>query len=503
MKIIVAVLLLVLFFLIRLFPYLGKKIQSPDGSYFLKLIKEYRKSKKFPPEFSNFLLENDRSYYPPVFWLFPVVTGFVNLKSWKKLYIPLIETTHFLLLICVMLRLEINSAQMVLGALVFMSFPIVVKESNYFSSRSLGNLLTTIFFISFMSLFFGGELLYFYFAFTSVVISLTALTHKMSLQFQIAMILFMSIVDTSLSYFLLIPTSLGLAWLISGGHYINVLRHHFGIVKFWNHNYPLLRADPVRWISGRGDHPEDEIEAFKQQSIFSQIHWIKDRFEKTLWSLSGGYIWLFGICVWLNFELVNSVVLWILGAIAIMLCLDAFPWFRALGEGFKYTRYLAFPMAMLFSSIDSWRSVAIAIPFVLLNLENSRKIILKRREQSNEKFHKGLRPILEFIKEHDCKRIYCLPLNQADDVVLYTDSRVFSGGHSYPYGPKLLDFFPVQRMPYRNLFNQYSVNYVLVDRQKQRAIELVLKEKVDILLKNKSYLFMEIQTENKQAVDSE
>jgi len=495
-KIILAVALLILFFLVRLFPYGVNNVQSPDGSYFLKLIKEYQNDQKFPPAPSNFLLEIDQSYYPPLFWLFPVVTGFVNLKNWQKLYIPMIEATHFFLLLCVLLQLPINSAQMVLGALVFMSFPVVLKESNYFSARSLGNLLTAIFFIAFIHLSSAVELAYFYFFVTVLVMSITALTHKMSLQFQFAMTIVMSVFDSSWLYLLLIPISLVLAWVVSGGYYRNVLLQHFDIVKFWNHNYPLLRADPVRWISGVGSHPEDEIEAFKNRSIFAQIPWIKNRFDKTLWRLSGGYIWVLGVCLWLNQAMLDPVVIWISAAIIIILCIDGFPWLRAFGEGFKYTRYLAFPMALVFSQVESLEAVAILVPVVFINLINSGNSILKRREQRNEKFYTGLQPILKYIKKNECKRVYCLPINLADDVVLYTDTSVFWGGHSYPFGKKLLDFFPVHRISYRRLFQKYDIQYVLVDKRKLRAIELFLEEEVDVLIDNEFYLFMKIRSDS-------
>lgn len=60
------------------------------------------------------------------------------------------------------------------------------------------------------------------------------------------MIRIMLVITGDLRIAIILPASMLVALILSGGFYRNILRAHWDIVIFWYRNWPWLQAHPVK-----------------------------------------------------------------------------------------------------------------------------------------------------------------------------------------------------------------------------------------------------------------
>lgn len=152
------------------------------------------------------------------------------------------------------------------------------------------------------------------------------------------------------------------------------------------------------------------------------------------------------------------------------------PFFRAMGEGWKYAKYAAVPVAILVPTLP-WPVVAVTgfVSVVLLcaGIRRSQRKIMSRNGRIDSEFEK----LLDWLKKSpEVDRLGCISTHMADAIVYFCKKRVLWGGHHYHFNRELSAFFPVFQCTMAKLSQDYDLKYWVVDSNYVKPLDVGLFE---------------------------
>jgi hypothetical protein len=340
--------------------------------------------------------------------------------------------------------------------------PTLLTENMTLNSRSTGALINTVVMLSVFQYIDTRDLLW-------LLLSLFAgamllLTHKLSTQSLAVTLLFLGVVEKDIRYVFLLPGIILVAFAISAGFYYKVLLAHLDILLFWRRNLHNLRTHHIF------DSPLYN-DGTKGSELFHQSGWkgVLRHLQRLL-----GH----------NFALVPFILVPFLGN-----TLDHFFWWaievyiivfvttfwgpaRFLGEGYKYIKLAAFPLAYILSvslvsaaGID--RSILAILISGMLMANLAAMASVYRSVRLGTGFQDATIPIemriaADRIQHLAGQVVCCLPLLYADYISYQTGKDVLWGTHSG--GFRLIeDFFPVLKKPLEYFLEKYEVDFLVLD----------------------------------------
>lgn len=417
---------------------------------------------RVPPELPQYVLD-EAQWYPPMYPLFltRLPARFVEAaEPWLGIAF---DVARLGLLLLAARALDLPAPAVLVAGLVFASAPILVGYNVQSNPRAPGALLLDLLVLLVLALLTGQAP-----AWVWVVVGLlgglAALTHKMTTQLMWVLCLggALGLGDPRLAGLgLLTPV---LAWVMSGGFYMKVLRAHWDIVRFWNRNWPWLQADPVR-----------------ESPVYGQAGYV----TPTKLHLPGAW----GVARHLR-GLVRSLpaawlipTLWVTGLAGPTGGAERFiaGWFavefgfaiattfvnplKCLGGGVLYLYNAAFPAALWYGlavsgaagrrSPAAFAGVAVAAQLAVVTA-----LLILGARRGRRALEPDWEATMSFLQSAPRGVVLCLPQNLHDEVAYRTGQPVLFGGHGYGF-EKLEPVFPRLLLSVREMKARYGLRYVL------------------------------------------
>lgn len=455
-----AFLLFSLSLLLRIRPHLSGKLGGADCWFYLIYVRELKRAKRFPPKFSHFILDSEEQWYPPGFPMLLSLLPDPLLKKWHWIISPIIDCFHELMVFFFTLWITGSLNVSAVAGLFYAIVPTLYTENRNLNSRALSSLL---FSLNMLCLFLYMENPSWTLC-IPVLISgfLVLMTHKMATQVLGFTYVFLTVYLGEWCVLLLLLSTIGLTFFLSGGFYVKVLRAHFDILAFWRRHLDNLRAHQVL------DSPQYRDPNRKADNFYAPGF---RGARKNLIHLfaHNPLILIVPAIIRADYSFFSG---WILSILALTLLTTFFRPMLFLGEGFKYIKYLIFPqsfflgMYVVTTQGGFWgRSSVIFLGLLSLGVMLYSHIYTQRESVGKvAAMDDSLLTVLQALKELPKESVLCLPTPLAEVVAYETGKRVLWGAHGYGF-KKLEGFFPVLEKPLEKFFTEYKIDYFLLDEE--------------------------------------
>ncbi len=347
----------------------------------------------------------------------------------------------------------------VMVAAMYITSPILATYNMQLNPRGLGALFMDALLLSLVllrqsdSMFMYGVVLF--------LGSLILLTHKMTTQVMLFVLLCYALYFSDLKLLLLIPAWIFLSLLLSGGFYKNVLKAHWDIFRFWSVEWPLLGADPLK------ESPLYGVMGYKSSTRQFELG-LKNFMKRGVSLLLGNYApCVMGMVVVQFLALRQApfqteISIWVEAVLLFSILTVMVPFLRGLGFGGLYLYNGVFPAALLSGLLflRSSSNVDIAILVVLAcNIGALWRAALYLKKQRNDMSLPET--VLTKIKSCDAGVWLSYPMQYMEHLAYLANKPVLWGGHGYGF-KTLRKIFPVLRTPIEELINQYNLRFVLI-----------------------------------------
>jgi hypothetical protein len=435
-----------------------------DHWYWKSYIEEYRRTRRFPPELPQYVLEQAQ-WYPPLFALLMAklpAALFDRFSAHVAIVIDLVRML-FLLLVAAW-QTNGHFTVILVAGLVYATTPILVSYNVQLNPRGLAALTLDALLVTLLWTNQGGP--WWAWAAACLLGGLILLTHKMTTQLFWFLILGTAAIYRQWEVLLIIPGAVAAALVISRGFYANVMRAHWDIVSFWSRNWRWVGADQVRESPVYGDGRYQRPEKLHKPGMRG-IVWhcfLLFGFHPAAWvSCLLVYERLFVESPLLIYP--TPFLVWLL-----LTCMFAFlttfvrP-MKCLGAGYLYvynTSLLASLIAGL--TFTFTRAPVLSSSFLALVLVlNVAGLVVYYRQtlrNSRTRLDDGLMQMIDELTARPRGVVFCIPSQWSEVVAYRTGLPVLWGGHGY--GFKLLEpTFPRLLLPIGEIAERYGVKYLL------------------------------------------
>lgn len=451
-------------FLLRIFPSLFfRGGLGVDHWYWKTYIESYRRERRFPPVFPQYILD-EHQWYPP---LFPLLMARLPAKvfdRYSNLVAIIIDLLRMGLLLGVVAWLSGGSPLSIgIAGLVYATMPILISFNIQLNPRGLGALFLDILII----------LLLFAYAFNGpswilgialLLSGFILLTHKMTTQLFWFLCLGAGVLTQDWRFFLLIPLSILVALAMSKGFYWNVMRAHLDIVTFWHRNWRWLVAHPIKESPIYGEEGYETPDKFHRKGVAGFLNRAKALLAHNQWGWI--LIVMFGAgTILAPLSTHHYWIFWWMTLSVVFVILTIFvPFLKSLGVGQLYFYNAAFPTALLWGitfdkgeNIFIWSVFFIALAVNLFVIFYFYNILTRSKTQRvDEDFER----VINFLRMSPTGVVMCLPPQWYDVIAYKTGQPVLYGGHGY--GFKLLEpVYPRLMMPMQEIIARYKVRYLV------------------------------------------
>jgi len=290
--------------------------------------------------------------------------------------------------------------------------------------------------------------------------ALVLLTHKMSSQIMIFLLLVLSVYQRAWDLLWLIPGCALMAILLSRGFYLKILVAHYDILRFWTREWPLLGADPLREspLYGQKNYkgPARQFEPG-----------IKNYLKRGFSILFGNYapcvtgaVVLTLIVPMRNIEM-EHVVVWLSACLLFTGLTIMIPLLRGFGFGGLYLYNGAFPAAILLGycaiQIDTVFP-AVATGVLGLNVLALGRAYLYMKKQKHETTLPS--NIIDVIKNCGDGAWITFPMQLMEHLAYLANKPVLWGAHGYGF-ELLSQVCPVIKTDFHELKKKYNLRFVL------------------------------------------
>ena len=456
-----------LFFFIRLLPVWRFRHQGCDAYYFLLTAEIFRKKKKIPIVLPPYYLADiEEQWYPPGFSVFLGLLPEWIVQKYHWLINHILDFLNLLLLDCFIWAFHMGWRALLVANLVYIFTPTLTLEYRGLTSRSLGNLLFTLF----MMAMWGTLMDVRWLPAALFVWLLILFTHKMTMQLGVVMGIVLSVVFKTWLPVIVVIGGIPLAIVLSKGYYWKILKGHWDIVSFWHKNLPCLGAhqvydspvyNPDRYaMKKKRSLTEDCLKLGKYYLLHNPfliliLFWF-------VFSAFGGIKFAELKDIGLKGETGIFLLAWSFVVFGWAAVTTLIPGFKALGEGYKYLKYSALPVSILVAACGLTCLVIGMVVATCLLFRSTRHLF---KEAVLDKIDDDLNKMILWIERNpQVDRIGCINTHFADLVVYHCRRRVLWGTHHYWFNEKVVDFFPVLRKNIKKLNAQYDLRFWIINK---------------------------------------
>ncbi|MBI3988697.1 MAG: hypothetical protein HY347_03675 [candidate division NC10 bacterium] len=473
--ILVGAAVIVLAFFLRTRSLTSGGSQGGDAWYYLLYVEELKRSRRIPVTLPYFLLDIEEQWYPPGFPVLLSLFPEALLKRYRWAIAPAIDCLQLLVLSLFTLLATKSVTAAALAGVVYATTPTLIAENLNLNSRSFGSLLFTMTMLFLLAL----ELSRSFLGYLPIAAfgGLLLLTHKLSSQGLLFILLGEALWIRQGEPLLALGAALGMAFLLSTGFFLKLLKGHLEILRFWRRNLLNLGAHQVYDSSlyrNRADSGDNPSRRFHRPGLQGFIWHLKVLLSHNLYILALPL--LLGQA---GSPVQHFCTRWLLLIYLFTLITTFLPPLRFLGEGLKYLKLAAFPLAFLLGA-GGWGATSfLLIPLLALNLF----VILRTiRPLTIGKVDDGLLKIVQYLKQAEPGGVMTIPTHVADPIAYLAKRKVLWGAHSSGYD-KLEPFFPVLKQPFQAFFKAHGLTFLLIDQGyvdpkalDLRSFALLLKE---------------------------
>ncbi|HEY3044886.1 MAG TPA: hypothetical protein VGJ39_12715 [Vicinamibacterales bacterium] len=432
-----------------------------DHYYWMLAAQAYRTQRGLPVRLEGkYLLEDEAQAYPP---LFGFLLGRWHLDRWGIGAVWALELVQLGVLVILLGAFGAPLAAIALAVTVYSAAPVLVMYDTQLNSRILGEvLLFTLMAAEACAVFVAqapaGQILLW-----SAAAALTALvimTHKMTLQLQMALLLPWSFVLGTMWPLLAFLCGVALFFGIVGRPFaIYQLRTHWDIVRFWNRNWRRLGGHQFR------DSPIYGTPYTGRSTYFHQpgLRGIAKHFRVVLSyapfnlvlpfaSLATGWWPPPWLLLWLA-----AIYIWALATLFV-------PPLKCFGGGHLYVFNAVAPgacyVAWLPDTAVATRILTVGVILTAVSLAAAWRIVRNRSATRDQMFQQ----VVSALAVQPKGRVAVFPLQSAEAVAWSTHHAVLWGGHGYGFS-RLEGFFPVLTEPLTKFLDKYEIGWVLWDER--------------------------------------
>ena len=463
-------------FLLRVLPHwiapLGIGV---DHWYWKKYIEEYRKARQFPPELSQYLLESAQ-WYPPVFPLLFAYLPQSMFDRFSHVLAILIDLFRMVTLMAIVYSLTAgNSIAVAVAGGVYALTPLLISYNVQLNPRGLGAILLDLVFFSATLVFFFGAPLWLWMVLVPSC-GVLLLTHKMTTQ----LFWFLCLAGGVLldwRVLLLIPMSVMVALLISGGFYWKVLRHHWDILTFWYRNWPWLGANPIKESPIYGEVSYETPRKAHRKGLRGIVKHVYSQ------AAYNPFAWLLIFVLFITPVIPlppDSFPTYVLGGLAATLVFSLatalVPQLRFLGAGHFYLYNAAFPSALLWGLLVGRESEGVAALLLvggIASIVAIARFYLHVGQSPTLKIDPEFEAVIGFLSSKADGAIMCCPPQWYDLIAYKTHLPVLYGGHGYGFR-MLEDTYPRLLVSVPELVRRYNVRFIVL--QPDAVTEKFLKD---------------------------
>ncbi|WP_416897837.1 MAG: lipopolysaccharide biosynthesis protein [Minwuia sp.] len=434
-----------------------------DHWYWKAYIETYRRTRRFPPELPQFMLDKAQ-WYPPVFPLLIAHLPDRIFQNYSAVLAIVIDILRLVLVsvACWWYVADIAAVAVVAG--VYALTPILVTYNVQLNPRGLGALLLDAAVLA--AIFSGGETLSVPLLAAAVIAGgVILLTHKMTTQLAAFILLGAFAASLDWRYPAIAAAAVAAALILSGGFYVKVARAHWDIVKFWNRHWDTLTAHPVRESPLYREAGDTASRSYHRPGLRG---WLRrgvflTAFNPWAWGalLTGG-IWL-----WLHPDdrIMTLLTAWVALVLLFSVLTTVVPFLKCLGNGYLYLYNAAAPACLILGIVTARAEGApwiwpVLAALLLLSGAALAVYLNEFRKSRTVKLEAELAGAIDFLKQRPDGPVMCMPQHWHDVVAYFSGKPVLFGGHGY--GFQLLEpIFPILRHPIGEIVERHGVRYLV------------------------------------------
>jgi len=485
MNIILAAGLFMISFILRIWVRIPRKDFGVDTWYFLNYAQAFRKSRRLPARLDNYLLDIEEQWYPPllafILSLFP--RKITDTHHW--VFSAVIDSIQAVILYYFSFILTSRVDVAIFAALLYIASTVNASMSTNLNARPLAALICTLLMLAIYNYSLNSNI---YSLVVVLVLGAILLhTHKMATQQLLFFAAGLSIFYRDWKYIYILGLIFITAIISTRGFYFKILKNNIEIVRFWARNLPYLLKHQVYASSLY----KDAGKAGSRMGISGL------KMNRFMFLLARGQLLFFFflvIIIWMKKADIRCVSIntsflfyWVFINFFTVIATTYLPFFKFIGEGFKYLIYGTFPVSFLVSlgaialmpSLMVSYSVLILLAGVCIYLQAftvSRQLLNVNSYVDDE-----LKEVINILKKSDKDNVMCIPVFKAEPVAYLGGKKVLWGAHGSGWD-KMDEFWPVIKVPLEKLIEKYKINFMLIDKRfvdkEDLKIDSLIKETV-------------------------
>jgi hypothetical protein len=470
---------------LRLRVFIGNQPGGVDTWYYLASAEAIRRQKWLPISLPQYLLHDRHESYPAVFPIFLALLPRAWLRSYFWLVSPVVDSLQLLLLYLLAFRLTDSVLAAGTAGLIYAVTPQLISETRNLNGRAFASLLQTLAMITLLRSIIPEDALgpglfdpvapaLFWVA--VLLIAVLYNTHTSTTIAFLVSLATLTVVFREPRFIVAGAAGFVGAIVLSGGYYIRVLGNHLHAARFWVRNVHLTRAHQI------DDSPVLSQERQERQKRKNGTRSAKKPARGLYRSRLNVLVRLLGENPFIVAMMVTPPPQHIWGLYMYWWALAVLGWavltsfggpLRILGPGYHYMKASVFPSAYALAVIVNVQEGAVSLPglAVLLSLIASfaalayfYRVMTTRRTEHTAHTPPDLAEAAAYLAGQPPGNVLVLPTMYADYVTFASGKPVLWGGHSGDLR-KFEEFYPVVRRPLRYFFEQYAIEYILLDLQ--------------------------------------
>lgn len=436
--------------------------RSRVDHFYWKLIAEaFHSQRSLPVRLpGKYLLEDDKQAYPP---LFGMLLGKWHLDRWGIIVVLGLEIVQVLLLGVVMLAFGASYLVVLIGVAVYLMAPVLVTYNTQLNPRILGDLfLFAIFSAEIFAVFIVDTQMAEYFLWfgAAVISAFLIMTHKMTLQLYLVLLLPWSLALNTVMPLVVLLGGIAIYVILVGSHFaLYQFKMHWDIVRFWNRHWQAIGAHQFHHSPVYGDPSGSCSNCYHQPGIRGILQYLRLVISYAPFNLVFPFASLLTdvwppawLLIWLG-----GAYLWALGTLLI-------PWLKCFGGGHLYVFNAVVPGALYILWLPETLATEICIASGVLlsavSLYYAWKIIKCRDIAQDENFQQAVSRLASLPEG----RIAVFPLQSAEAVAYKTHHAVLWGAHGCGF-TLMEEFWPVITRPLSSFLRQYRIDWLLWDER--------------------------------------
>lgn len=445
----------------RLTPHGG----GVDQWFWRAYIEKVRRDHRFPPDLPQFRLDSAQ-WYPPLFpWLLAKAPPAV-FERYAGLVAIFLDLLRLGLLVAAVHLITGSDMAILVAGLVYILTPLLTTYNMQLNPRGLGALFLDAIWLCLLALYFFDAPSYFWLI-ASLLVGLVFITHKMTTQVFLFVLLAAVGVFGEWRLLLLIIGGMFSALILSGGFYRRVLWAHADIIRFWFRNWRWSGSNPILESPIYGEPGFESPGKFYRRGLSAWIRRLQFVIGFNPWMITviliGGLLVVQG-GIWSGLEV--AIFFWLMATFLFGVLTTLVPPLRCFGQGYLYGYNGAFPAAMAWGLTYLvhgeemiWLLIAaagaVASGFALF------KFFQALRSSRTMKIDDQLERALMRLAELPEGTVMCLPQHWHDVTAYRTGKSVAFGGHGYGFD-LLQPVFPRLMVPVKDFLAAHQIRYLLL-----------------------------------------